>query len=377
MRAKPPVPMHPSAAAESRPSALRAPEAAVGDSAAFRAPAMTDVARLAGVSHMTVSRVLNDVQSVRPATRARVHAAIDQLGYRRNVAARALVTGRSQMLGVVMLNSTLYGPASTLHSIEEAARHEGYLVSVASVRSIDRSSVGDAVARLVDQGVDGVVVVAPLTSTELALAGMPREIPLVVVEGDPDADVAVVCVDQEQGAKAATEHLLAVGHRTVWHVAGPNDWLEARGRVRGWRAALEAAGAEVPPPLPGDWSPRSGYEAGHILARMPEVTAVFVANDPMALGLLRAFRERGLSVPERVSVVGFDDVPEAEFFAPPLTTVRQDFDSVGRNSLHLLVDQIETGDVRRDRIVVDSELIIRESTAPPAAAASMPRNRKS
>lgn len=341
-----------------------------------RPPAMTDVARLAGVSHMTVSRVLNDEASVRPATRARVRAAIEQLGYRRNVAARTLVTGRSQTLGVVMLNSTLYGPASTLNAIEQAASHDGYFVSVASLRSIDRSSVKEAVGRLIDQGVDGIIVVAPLTSAGPTLASLPREVPLVAVEGDPETDVPVVCVDQAESARMATEHLLAAGHRTVWHIAGPSDWLEARGRESGWRAALEAAGAEVPPPLSGDWSPRSGFEAGQMLARIPEVTAVFVANDQMALGLLSAFRERGLSVPDDVSVIGFDDVPEAEFFTPALTTVRQDFPSVGRNSLRLLVDQIESGGSSRDRVVVKCELVIRESTAKPRADKAAPRKRK-
>lgn len=322
---------------------------------------MTDVARVAGVSHMTVSRVLNGVP-VRPTTRARVLAAIEQLGYRRNVAARTLVTGRSQVLGVVMLNSTLYGPASTLYAIEQAARHEGYFITVAALRSIDRKSVKDAVVRLIDQGVDGIIVGAPHTSAGQALATLPRDVPLVAVEGDPETDVAVVCVDQVHGARAATEHLLSLGHRTVWHVAGPSDWLEARGRIEGWRAALRDADVEVPPPLTGDWRPRSGFEAGQVLARMPEVTAVFVANDQMALGLLQAFRERGRAVPDDVSVVGFDDVPEAEYFAPPLTTVRQDFDSVGRNSLRLLVDQIESGRPRGDRIVVQGELVVRDST---------------
>ncbi len=143
----------------------------------------------------------------------------------------------------------------------------------------------------------------------------------------------MVCVDQVDGARLATEHLLALGHETVWHVRGPADWLEAEGRVEGWRAALARAGRAAPEPLAGDWSPRSGYEAGRGLARMADVTAVFVANDQMALGVLRAFAEQGVKVPEQVSVVGFDDIPESEFFSPPLTTVRQDFGAVGRHSI--------------------------------------------
>jgi DNA-binding LacI/PurR family transcriptional regulator len=149
----------------------------------------------------------------------------------------------------------------------------------------------------------------------------------------------------------------------VWHVSGPSDWIEARGRTTGWRTALESAGAEAPPPLTGDWSPRSGYEAGLILARIPEASAVFVANDQMSLGVFRALHEHGRRVPEDISVVGFDDISEAAYFTPPLTTVRQDFGEVGRRSLRLLIDQINSGRPTADREVVMPELRLRDSTA--------------
>jgi DNA-binding LacI/PurR family transcriptional regulator len=214
---------------------------------------MTDVARLAGVSHQTVSRVINNHVSVRPTTRVRVLAAIEQLGYRRNSAARALVTGRSQTLGVVSLNSTLYGPASTLYGIEQAALDSRYFVTVAALRSTDAAAVRQAIGRLVDQGVDGIVVIAPLVTVAQALADLPSGLAVVAVEGDADAEIDTVTVDQRAGARAATGHLLSCGHQTVWHVAGPQDWFEARHRAAGWQATLEAVGAEVPPPLSGDW----------------------------------------------------------------------------------------------------------------------------
>jgi len=323
---------------------------------------MTDVASLAGVSHQTVSRVINKHPNVTPTTRTRVLAAIEELGYRRNNAARALVTGRSQTLGVVTLNSTLYGPASTLYGIEQAALESDYFVTVASLRSTDRPAVRQAIARLVDQGVEGVIVIAPVDSVVEALADLPRDLRVVAVEGDADADIDVVTVDQHAGAQSATEHLLSLGHSTVWHVAGPTDWLEARQRTAGWRSTLERAGLEVPPPLRGDWSPRSGFEAGRVLARMPEVSAVFVANDSMSVGVLRAFREHGLNVPGDVSIVGFDDVPEAAYFSPPLTTVRQDFAEVARRSLALLLDQISSGIRPAKRQVVGTTLVVRDST---------------
>jgi DNA-binding LacI/PurR family transcriptional regulator len=304
---------------------------------------MTDVARLAGVSHQTVSRVLNGHPNVREQTRLRVRAAIAELGYRPNRAARTLVTGRSQLIGIVALNSTLYGPSSLLAAFELAAAEAGFAVSVASVGRLDRRSIAGAVERHLDQRVAGLVVIAPVASAGEALDEMPAGVPLVTVDGDPDRAHALVTVDQVAGARAATTLLLDAGHRTVWHVSGPPDWYDAAGRVDGWQQALRAAGAEIPPLIPADWSAAAGYSAGQMVARMPEVTAVFTANDHLALGLLRALYERGRRVPQEVSVVGFDDVPEAAYFIPPLTTIRPDFDAVAQAGLDLLLAQVSDG----------------------------------
>jgi DNA-binding LacI/PurR family transcriptional regulator len=266
---------------------------------------------------------------------------------------------------VVSFDTALYGPASTVYGIEQAARAAGYFVSIVSLHTIDRAGVRDAVDYLAGQSVDGVVVVAPQRSAASALADLPRDLPAVAVEGGHDGEVSVVCVDQVEGARLATGHLLGLGHHTVWHVGGPADWLEAEGRVEGWRAALEAAGRPVPEPLPGDWSPRSGYRAGRELAREPGLTAVFVSNDQMALGVLRAFSEEGVRVPEQVSVVGFDDIPESAYFSPPLTTVRQDFGAVGRSSIEILLRQIESsGTAPRECLVVPPTFVARASTSP-------------
>ncbi|AGL18450.1 LacI family DNA-binding transcriptional regulator [Actinoplanes sp. N902-109] len=336
------------------------------DVRAARSPAMTDVAKLAGVSHQTVSRVLNDHPNVREQTRLRVRAAIAELGYRPNRAARALVTGRSQLIGVVAQNTTLYGPASLLAAFEQAAAETGFAVSVGSVSRLDRESIAAAVDRHLDQRVAGLVVIAPVASAVEALEGMPADVPLVTIDGDPARSQALVTVDQAAGARLATELLLAAGHRTVWHVSGPPDWYDAAGRIQGWRAALVDAGAEVPPMVAGEWSPSSGYDAGRMLARMPEVTAIFTANDAQALGLLRALHEHGLRVPEDVSVVGFDDVPEASFFIPPLTTVRQAFDEVAHAGLGLLLKQISqrAGQVP-EQVVIAPTLVERASVGRP------------
>src|SRR3954469_22819963 len=223
-----------------------------------RRPVMSEVARLAGVSHQTVSRVINDSDHVRAETRERVEVAMRQLGYRPNSVARALVTGRSRTLGVVSFNTTLYGPASTLYGIERAAHDAGYFITIASLEALDRPSVLDAIERLRVQGVEGILVIAPQDGAARALMQAPAGVPLVAVEAGPEDSVPVAAVDQFAGAERATRHLLELGHRTVHHVAGPPDWLEAQRRVAGWRAALDAAGAPAPPPLVGGWGARPG-----------------------------------------------------------------------------------------------------------------------
>jgi DNA-binding LacI/PurR family transcriptional regulator len=326
---------------------------------------MIDVAKLAGVSYQTVSRVLHDSPHVRRETRERVLDAIRQLDYRPSSVAQALVTGRSRTLGVVSFDTTLYGPASTLLGVEEAAHDAGYGISIASLKSLSRAPVVGAVQRLRDQGVDGIVVIAPQRSAVDALRHLASDVPVVAVEGGPDDSVPVVAVDQFAGAAAATRHLLDLGHKTVWHIAGPSDWLEAAQRIDGWRSTLEEAGAEVPPMLRGDWSARSGYELAPQLVGKPQLTAVFVANDQMSLGLLRYLHEIGRETPRDISIVGFDDIPEASYFTPPLTTVRQDFSELGRRCLHLLLGQIETGRRAWSRVVVEAELVLRKSTTVP------------
>ncbi len=331
--------------------------------AAGRQPVMADVARLAGVSHQTVSRVLNDSPHVKEQTRDRVLSAIRELDYRPNSAARALVTRHSKTLGVVSFDTTLYGPASMLYGIEQAARNAGYFVSIASVRSLEGRSMQEAMDRLLDQAVEGVLVIAPQTSAVGALAQVSSSVPVVAVGSGAQARMPGAAVDNEAGARAATRYLLDLGHRTVHHVAGPANWLDARARQAGWRAVLSEAGARVPEPVTGDWSARAGYEAGLRLQADPGVTAVFCANDHMALGLLRALNESGRSIPGDISVIGFDDIPEASYFTPPLTTVRQDFGELGRRGLELLVAQVEDGHRTSGRLLVATELVVRSSTA--------------
>ena len=265
-----------------------------------RTAVMADVAKLAGVSHQTVSRVINDSTHVRPETKQRVLAAMRQLDYRPNPAARALVTGRSGTLGVVSFDTTLYGPGSTLFAIEQAAHAAGYFITIVSLLALDRASVLGAVERLRVQGVDGIPRHHPAGGSGRRARQPARRRPAGGGRGRaPQLGAARSRRPVRRGRLDATQLLLDLGHETVWHVSGPREFLEAQQRVDGWRATLEAAGARVPPVLVGDWSAASGYRVGLQLAEDPEVTAIFVANDQMALGVLRALHERGPRDPGR------------------------------------------------------------------------------
>ena len=235
---------------------------------------------------------------------------------------------------------------------------------VASLKALNRASVTDAIERLRLRGVDGILVITPDLESAAALRETRTDVPLVAAEAGPGDVLSVIAVDQYAGAVSATRHLLDLGHETVWHISGPADWLESAERVDGWRTTLESAGATPPTYLVGDWSARSGYDLGRRLSKDRAVTAIFAANDQMALGVLRAMREAAREVPGDVSVVGFDDI-RSPYFNPPLTTVRQDFIEVGSRSLRALIRAIEIGARAESEARIPTELIVRESTSVP------------
>lgn len=342
------------------------PSGAGGFQAAGKPPGMYDVARAAGVSHQTVSRVLNGNAKVAAETRERVTAAIEQLGYRRNSAARSLVTRRSGTIGVVTVRSALYGPTSTLLAIEAAAREAGYFVSLVSVLDSSDVQMKAALDHFMDQSVEGVVIIATALRLDDELT-LGLHIPVVTISpraARPDA-IHVTSVDHLLGARLATRHLIELGHRTIAHLSGPTDSPDATARVEGWRRELTTAGLSSSMQLVGDWSAQSGYEAGRSLIASGVPDAVFAGNDEMALGLLLALREAGMVVPEDISVVGFDDIAGSAFFGPPLTTVRQDFSTLGVRCIELLVSALR-GRAASTPHLVPPELIIRSSTAPRA-----------
>lgn len=327
-----------------------------------RRPTMADVARAAGVSTMTVSRVINDHPSVTPDTRRRVVDAIQQLSYRADIAARLLAGGRSHVVGIISVQPEPYGPTVSVHAIESAARRAGQLVSFITVREPTLANMTSAVEALNSAHVEGIVVVARLQATVDTLAELRAPVPIVAIAAD-GASGDVVSVDQELGARLATRHLLDLGHDTVHHIRGPRRWIDADARANGWRKELRSQKRTPGRCLVGNWTPRSGFETGAVLAADPTVTAIFVANDQMAVGVLLALHAAGRDVPGDVSVVGFDDIPESGYLRPPLTTVRQPFDELARAAVSQLLTAIEGGD--HANVVVAPQLIVRESTAPP------------
>lgn len=330
-----------------------------------RSPSMADVAERAGVSHQTVSRVLNDASLVKEDTRLRVLAAIEELGYRRNLAARLLATNRSGRIGMVSAHLALHGPSMIAAAVQEAGHAEGYEVSLIGLTEFSAEALQSAVDRLCDQAVEAVVVaVAHREAAELTRS-LRLAVPVVMVQGVTAGQALAAGIDQEAGAMLAVGHLLDLGHRHVAHVSGPHDWTEAAQRRAGWRRAHEERGHLPGPELDGDWSAASGHRAGMLIAEDPDVTAVFAGNDPMALGILKALHERGRRVPEDVSVVGFDDVPESAYYWPPLTTVTQDFAELGRRALALALAAVREEDIAPVELIVPT-LVVRSSSGPPA-----------
>lgn len=330
-----------------------------------RTPSIRDVARLAGVSHQTVSRVLNAHPSIRDSTKARVLEVIDELQYRPNRAARALSRGRSRTIGVLSASNGEYGPASSIAAIQDAARDAGYLVNTANLSREDPGSITAALEHLLSQSVEGIVVIAPQVSVFNALKLRSIDVPYVTLQSTGITDTNVLSVDQIAGARLATRHLIDLGHRAIYHLAGPQDWIEAEARMHGFLQEMGARDVPTTAPILGDWTADFGYHAGRELLRVRDFTAIFSSNDQMALGLIHAIRECGLDVPRDVSIVGFDDIPEAAHFWPPLTTVRQDFPELGRRSVELLLANI-AGTAAHSQNAIIPELKIRASTAGPA-----------
>jgi len=298
---------------------------------------------------------------VRPATKERVEQAIAQLRYSPSPAARALVTRRTRTIGLISPGIADHGPVSIAMHFNLAARLARYNVDTVSTIDSDPETVRAAVDALLRQRVDAIVAVV----TDFRVLEMVRSIdvaiPVVASASTPRRSPRVVSIDQYRGARAAVRHLAELGHTRIHHLSGPTSAPDATERIRGWRDELSAHRLEAPELIQGNWTAESGYRVGKELDLEPG-SAVFASNDLSALGLLSALRERGMRVPRDASVVGFDDVPEAAFFFPPLTTVRQDFAALGRQMMQKVLLALEEGESETMDTPLPTELIVRSST---------------
>lgn len=334
---------------------------------------MKDVAQAAGVSTQTVSRVINNVSYVSAKTRHRVEAVIEELGYRPSTLARSLSQQRSYTLGVVVFGLVHIGPALTLNGIADAAEKQDYMLLMKELDDhYDNSTVKSVIDSLISHQVDGIIWAAPEIGNSHSwmkdyLDSVP--VPIIFLAMKPREDVPSVTTDNYQGAVLAVHHLLDTERKKIAHLSGPLSWWEAAERKQGWIDTLLNAGLDVSEEYwtEGDWSAKSGELAFiQLLEKYPEMDAIFVANDQMALSVLQQAHLRGVSIPDELSVIGFDNIDEAEYFFPALTTIEQDFQLLGETAVRNLVEMI---DAQQKNISVQSKiefiepkLIIRKST---------------
>jgi DNA-binding LacI/PurR family transcriptional regulator len=323
-----------------------------------------DVANLAGVSHQTVSRVLNNHPNLKASTREKVEEAIRELKYRPNQAARQLVTSQSKLIGMLLTESELYGPSSILNAMEREARGAGYSVLSISIDADKPDSWREGIEQLSRLDIDGVITIAlPMELVNEVAEALPS-IALVVVDTEPSPSFDVINIDNIHGAKLATKYLQDLGHVEILHIAGPKQAYEAQMRKRGYESAMRGAGLR-PEVILGDWSIERGFHIGESIANRTKLpTAIFCANDHLALGVLKALHLHKINVPEDISIIGFDDIPESNYFTPSLTTVKQDFTLLGQTAMSKVLTQLKEA-TTRETLMIKPMLIVKESTAQP------------
>jgi len=330
-----------------------------------KAATLKDVAARSAVSYQTVSRVVNGSLNVKSETRARVTEAMEALRYRPNNAARHLVSRQSMIIGCVS-SITFYGPAQIMVSVEMTAKKHGYHVMFSELPEVSLQAVHRAIDELCDRQVDGIVFLIPLQLEMDFIRSICQDVPFVAIDIDLGPRLPMVMVDQDRGSRLAIKHITSLGHREVAFIGGPSQWRAARLRTQGWMKALKRTGLSPGPMMAGDWSAKSGYLAALELIRnhRNQFTAVVTANDHMALGALSAFHENNIKVPEEMSVVGYDGMPETEFYQPPLTTIYQDFAALGEVSVNFLLKMIKRPRTPPQRFILKPVLIPRRSTQP-------------
>ncbi len=327
-------------------------------------PTLRDVAQKAGVSHQTVSRVINGSLDVLPETRALVEAAIAEMGYRPNAIARSMARGQSHTLACISPNLTDFTFASVIEGAEVEARQHKYFMLSSSAS--DPESFRELVDELVGhRRVDGLIVINPYADQRFEF--IPKDFPLVFVGASAhEKNICSVSLDDEKVAYEATRHLIGLGHTSIALVTGPMEEDCSQDRAEGYRRALSEAGIAFDESMviEGDWSATSGQDALLSFIEQGRVpTAVFAQNDRMAMGVLRAARDANIKVPTQLAVIGVDDMPLSSYFDPPLTTMRQDIPRIGREATRMLLDMIQKKTTETCDLKLNAELVVRQSTS--------------
>jgi LacI family transcriptional regulator len=325
---------------------------------------LNDVAHHSGVSYQTVSRVINNHPSVSKETRKRVLGAIRELNYHPNHAARSLVTSKSDMIAIISFGGTFYGPGQMVSNITQHAKRSGYRVSLSAVQQLERAEIRAALNDLHGHLIDGIIMVAPIVSDFMhEVKEWVGDIPFIQIDTRPQPGIASVAIEQFYGAKLAVEHLIGLGHTQIAEISGPMNWHDAVMRHQSWVDTMNQHGLSPHLSMAGNWSAQSGYEAVKaLLKKGARFSALVAANDQMALGAMAALGEHGLRIPHDVSVVGFDGIPESAYFSPPLTTVHQDFEALGEQSVEYLVALMKNPDTPIHQRVLYPRLVVRKST---------------
>ncbi len=325
-----------------------------------------DIAVRTGVSYQTVSRVLNEMPHVSPATREKVQAVIQEVGFRPNMTARQLASQRSTTVGLVTFATSFYGPAQILANCEQASKEMGLSFMFSGIVDQSTPEIRRAVNELCAHQVCGILLYLPLRIDLGDLQEVCRNVPIVAVDSQLGYKCPAIFINQELGSRIATQHLIRLGHQKIAYLQGPLFWRAAELRFKGWVKELKVAGLTPGPVMVGNWTAESGFEATQklIAQNWGEYSALVVANDQMALGAIRAFEENGIQIPRNLSVVGFDDIPEAAFFRPPLSTIKQDFATLATSSVECLMSQLNQHPAGRSR-TIRPFLVGRESTAAP------------
>ncbi len=324
-----------------------------------------DVAKYAGVSYQTVSRVINNHSSVAEETRKRVLKSIQELNYRPNRAARSLVTNRSDTIAIISFGTAFYGPGQMLQNIMQHARKNGFRVLPSALQHLRYEDVKAAIDELHELLIDGIIMIAPIVTDFVSdIRELTGDIPFIQIDTKPKPGMASVVIEQGHGSRLAAEHLISLGHRQIAEISGPMNWYDAIMRHQSWVQTMDQYRLPYHMSVEGNWSAQSGYAGVQTLLRGgAQFTGLVVANDQMALGAIAALTEHGMRIPEDVSVVGFDDIPESAYFLPALTTIHQDFVALGEQSVEYLVSLIRSPNTPIHQRVLYPELIIRSSTA--------------